>query len=360
MYRLTEGEYWFIETVPMSKERQQLGWGEETIPSYVIKCWEPGLDLAHIRRIVDEADAVVIGSASDEWIRGRLKSDRLVFRYSERPLKNGVSIWKYFPQFVRWHIRNPGSKPIYMLCASGYTASDYALYGLFRNRCFKWGYFPKKKIYGEDIDMLINRKKPNTIIWVARFIDWKHPEMAVRLAERLKKDKLEFEMYLIGNGEMLPQITDIVKKVELEDRVQICGSMKPEQVREYMEKAQIHIFTSDRKEGWGAVLNESMNSGCAVVANRMIGSVPYLLKDGVNGFSYADGDFEDFYNKVKMLLTQEQLRVEFAKKAYQTIIEEWNAENAAKRLLVLTQAILDGENTMDLFSHGICSSANRQ
>ena len=176
----------------------------------------------------------------------------------------------------------------------------------------------------------------------------------------MKKDKLEFEMYLIGNGEMLPQITDIVKKVELEDRVQICGSMKPEQVREYMEKAQIHIFTSDRKEGWGAVLNESMNSGCAVVANRMIGSVPYLLKDGVNGFSYADGDFEDFYNKVKMLLTQEQLRVEFAKKAYQTIIEEWNAENAAKRLLVLTQAILDGENTMDLFSHGICSSANRQ
>jgi glycosyltransferase involved in cell wall biosynthesis len=60
--------------------------------------------------------------------------------------------------------------------------------------------------------------------------------------------------------------------------------MAPEAVRDHMEAADIFLFTSDFNEGWGAVLNESMNSACAVVASHAIGSVPFLLKDGENGF----------------------------------------------------------------------------
>ena len=45
----------------------------------------------------------------------------------------------------------------------------------------------------------------------------------------------------------------------------------------YMESSHIFLlFTSDRNEG--AALNESMNSGCAVVASDAIGSVPYLMR----------------------------------------------------------------------------------
>ena len=82
--------------------------------------------------------------------------------------------------------------------------------------------------------------------------------------------------------------------------------MKPEQVREYMEKSEIHIFTSDRNEGWGAVLNESMNSACVPVANKAIGSVPYLINDGNNGFMYKDEN--ELYEKVKYLLNNDKDR----------------------------------------------------
>ena len=34
-----------------------------------------------------------------------------------------------------------------------------------------------------------------------------------------------------------------------------------------MEKADIFLFTSDRREGWGAVANEAMNSACALVVS---------------------------------------------------------------------------------------------
>ena len=33
-----------------------------------------------------------------------------------------------------------------MLCASAYTASDFAKFGCYKNKCFKWGYFPKFEV----------------------------------------------------------------------------------------------------------------------------------------------------------------------------------------------------------------------
>ena len=44
------------------------------------------------------------------------------------------------------------------------------------------------------------------------------------------------------------------------------GALKPADVRKEMERADIFLFTSDYKEGWGAVLNEAMNARCAIVA----------------------------------------------------------------------------------------------
>ena len=150
----------------------------------------------------------------------------------------------------------------------------------------------------------------------------------------------------------------MVSEYNLENEVHMLGSMKPEQVRKYMEQSQIYLFTSDRNEGWGAVLNESMNSACAVVASHAIGSVPFLLKDGENGLIYKDGDEEDLYRKVKMLLNNPDLCQQYGKQAYFTIVDEWNAETATKRFLNLSQAILNENIKPDLILDGPCSKAD--
>lgn len=55
----------------------------------------------------------------------------------------------------------------------------------------------------------------------------------------------------------------------------LTGYKKPEEVRERMEKADILLATSDRGEGWGAVMQRAMNSGCVVIADHMMGAVPF-------------------------------------------------------------------------------------
>lgn len=354
MFNLLGENFCFIETEPMEDERKNMGWEIDNFPNYVISYDEFVNDNNKCQKLINDADVVIFGSAPMKLLKQRKKERKLIFRYSERPLKSGLQPIKYFPRYIKWNMQNPRNKPIYMLCASAYTAGDYKKFGLFNGKTFKWGYFPEVKIY-DDIGNLIENKKKNSIIWVARFIDLKHPEMAIKLAERLKKDGYDFEIKMIGNGVLLPEITNKVEEYKITDCVKILGVMSPEQVRDNMEQSEIHIFTSDRNEGWGAVLNEAMNSGCAPVASKDIGSVPFLIEDGVNGLIYKDGDFEDFYNKVKYLLDNPEKRVEMGKKAYQTMIDEWNAENASKKLMCLFESFFEKGKVETKFEKGVCS-----
>ena len=80
----------------------------------------------------------------------------------------------------------------------------------------------------------------------------------------------------IGDGPIQEEIRTMVNSLRLDNRIKFLGSMPANKVREYMKKANIYLFTSDRQESWDAVLNQSMNSGCAVVASQAIGGL-YLF-----------------------------------------------------------------------------------
>lgn len=195
------------------------------------------------------------------------------------------------------------------------------------------------------------------LLWCGRFLDWKHPDDAIEIAERLRDAGYNFSLKLIGSGEMEPLLRKRIKESNLENNVELLGTMSPESVRDVMEKAGIFLFTSDRKEGWGAVLNEAMNSGCAVIASHLAGATPYLVEDGRNGYVYESGNVDELYRKVRYLLNCPEKQDELGMSAYSTIAELWNADVAAERFVKLSNAILEGDKTPDLFSTGPCSCA---
>ena len=351
-YKLTEGNYRFIQTQTIEEERTKLGWGENYVPDFVIKSYESNEVYQKCIALINDADVVITGSAPEKMIRKRIRSGKLVFRYSERIYKNKKKLLQLPLRYIKYHYDNYPYKNVYLLCASAYAARDYAKTGMFKGKAFKWGYFPALKTY-DDIEELINQKEKASILWVARLIEWKHPDASIHIAERLKKEGYKFRLNLIGNGVMENQISGMIKDKGLEDCVFMLGAMKPDEVRLHMEKSQIFLFTSDFNEGWGAVLNESMNSGCAVVASHAIGSVPFLINDGENGLIYKNGDLDDLYKKVKFLLDNAEKRDEIGKNAYKTLTDTWNAEVAAERFSVLCKKILIEKNQRAFFS-GVC------
>lgn len=351
-------EYRFIETSAISQERRALGWGCEEKPNFVLQSYLTASAEKQSEKWLNRAEVVICGSAPDQLIVPRLKAKQLTFKYCERlyktgfPLKsffrNAAAAWLHHGRFQRY--------PLYMLCASAYTAADCAKFGNYKNKSYKWGYFPETKIY-PDVEKLICSKKPKTILWAGRFLNLKHPDAAIRLAKRLKENGCSFTLNLIGTGPMEGELKALVQSYQLKNDVHFLGAMKPAEVRAYMEQAQIYLFTSDKNEGWGAVLNEAMNSGCAVVASHAIGSVPFLLGNQKNGLIYKNGDEEDLFQKVLRLLNSQDLCFNYGRQAYLTITTEWNAETAAERFVMLSNAILSGNKSPNLFSSGPCSRA---
>ena len=339
--------FYFVETNKVSDERKKLGYSEMSAP-YVCRDRDLKQD------VLKNADIIVIGAAPLDLIKD-VKKEKPVLYYSERPFKKQKSILEKFYWSLFWRKRNFGIKRLYMLCSSAYTAADYSEFGLYKNKMYKWGYFPATMKY--DLSELFSEKKPAEILWCGRFIDWKHPDDAVEVAKKLKADGVSFRLTFIGTGDMEQELHRMVDEYDLSDRVSFLGSKKPEQVREYMERSGIFMMTSDRKEGWGAVLNEAMNSGCAVVASHLAGSTPYLVDNKKNGAVYLSGDTDDLYRKVRYLLENPDEQKRLGVEAYKTITEEWNAETAADRIVSLAQRILDGEKSPDLYSSGPCSKA---
>lgn len=361
-------DFKFVATEPMTEERIKLGWGlDKDAYPFEIKANESKELQEKAERLALESDVVIIGSAPDSYIVPRLKRDKLTFKYSERPLKKGVH-WNNIVHIIcgMWlHHGRFQSKPLYMLAASAYTAGDYARFGCYRGKCYKWGYFPEAKKY--DPDELMKgklsaasdeRKSPCvSILWAGRLIGWKHPEASIELAASLKSKGHSFKMTMIGTGEMEEQLHNMIREKNLEDCVEMLGAMKASEVRTYMEKADIYLFTSDFNEGWGAVLNESMNSGCAVVASHAIGSVPFLLKDGENGLVYENENQEQLEKQVRRLLDDAEYRVKLGRSAYHTITDLWNADVAAERVIKISEELLRGEKGSAPFTDGPCSKA---
>ncbi len=340
----------------MEEERRNMGWGQKVLPSFVMESYKDKETYKQCVELINSAEVVIAGSAPEKMIRKRIRSGKLVFRYSERIYKNKKKLLQLPLRYIKYHFDNYPYKNVYMLCASAYAARDYAITGMFKGKTFKWGYFPAVKKY-DDIEKLVDDKTHASILWVARLIEWKHPDASIRLAKRLKQSGYKFKLSLIGNGELENKIRDMIKAENLEDCVQMLGSMKPEEVRRYMEKSEIFLFTSDFNEGWGAVLNESMNSACAVVASHAIGSVPFLINDGENGFIYKNGDEDDLYNKVGFLLDTPARCKVLGINAYKTLTSSWNAELAAERFLILATKLLNNENVNDLYSGEPCSKS---
>ena len=346
--------YHFIETMNRP-EVIPIGWQfDGKMPNYVIT--SENLQMA--KHIVDVADVVIIGMAPDSFLNYRHLHGLLNFRYSERIFKTKCKKWQLPLRFIKYYFRCNRHKNDYLLCASAYSAADYAITNSFIGKSFKWGYFPD--VSKLEINELLSKKKENNIIhflWVGRFIDWKHPEKAVYLAEYLKKSGYVFKMNMLGDGPMLDEIATLISKKGLSERINMLGSLKPSGVRSVMDASDVFIYTSDFNEGWGAVLNEAMASGCIAVASHAIGSAPFLIQDGVNGFLYQNDDIHTLTSVVEKILNMEyRQRIEIATRAKDTISELWNANIAAQRLKKLAETLLSGD-THFLYENGPCSCA---
>lgn len=305
--------------------------------------------------LIKNADVVVFGSCPNSLIELRSKENKLFFIYSERFFKKGI--WRRFIPRTRNAIINRVAKyknnNLFVLCASAFLAYDLSFFGFPDSKCLKWGYFPDCRNVNLDD---IQNKTDKTILWAGRMLDWKQPETVVKVAKRLKKDNIDFAVNIVGDGPQKDKVQKLIDKYKLKNKVNLLGSKSHEELMELMKQHEIFMFTSNSREGWGAVLNEAMANGCAVVANSVIGSVPFLINDGENGRVYYGDDIKQAYRAVKEILENPDLAIKYAKNAANFLTNDFNYKVAAERICEFSKEYIENGDIKQ-YESGILSKA---
>ncbi len=308
------------------------------------------------QQLICDADVVIFGACPNELIALRMKQNKLSFVFSERFFKKGR--WRRFIPSTRKHVMERVAKykssPMYVLAASAHLPRDVEILGFPREKCYRWGYFPEAVLH--NTEKLFDKKKNNKkihLLWVARLIPLKRPQMMISLARKLKDNGFDFRLDILGDGKMSAKLHKMILNYGLDNHVFMQGSCDHEDVIKYMEQSDVFYFTSNIREGWGVVLNEAMNSGCVVISCVDCGATNYLVEHGKNGFVFRRK--KELYNLSVPLIDNFELRKKIGTQAYHTIQEQWNHEVAAERFFQIVKDIQE-TGSSKRYLNGPCSN----
>lgn len=357
MHKMIGDKFTFISTIDMPDIFLKNGYPDCRNYSYNVKAYLNSTAYNNAINIINESKIVIIGSAPDTYIKDRLKQNKPTFKYCERLFKE--SKWGILNPFKLYHLIMHHSiyrnKKLYLLSAGGFVKNEFKNVFAYPNKMYKWGYFTA--LIQNNYE---SRKKQDesiiNIIWVGRLIKWKHPEHAIKLAKNLKQKGYKFQLNMIGNGYLYDSLSNYISNNSLDGFINLLGNKQNNEVLQIMQKSDIFLFTSDRNEGWGAVLNEAMGAGCAVVVSNEIGSVPYLIKNNTNGLIYKSGDINQLTSHVELLINNKNIRQHLSLNGYNTIVKLWNPEKAAQNFIALCESIL--KNKEIVIDEGPCSNAD--
>lgn len=221
---------------------------------------------------------------------------------------------------------------------SHWCADDLRFFRACRNRIWRWGYLidvsvaPVKKPLHEKV----------RVGWCGRFLCCKNVSDILTASSLLEDSvKQSIEVVIVGDGPEKESLIDQMYRLGLDGIVTFKPFLPQKEALAFMETVDIFPFTSNRLEGWGAILPEAMDKCCAVVASEDAGSTLELVKDGENGFTFKAGDVVTLARRIATLVEDAAMRRRFGLAAWRTI-QEWSPSAGARRLLDLTLAILNG------------------
>lgn len=286
------------------------------------------------RRLIREADLCIVGAENHKIIKG---IDRVYFRCSEHLFKS--KFWIIDPKtYLRFfkirHLYLKESKKSWLLCASSHSKFDFNFYGLYKNRCLKFGYFPEANIGQTFKNKAFPMSKLDTIkiVFVGRSVRWKHPEVAFYVVKKLTMLGMKCSLTFVSvpnklRNRIISRHMDLFSKA----KIKIVDEMRSKDLMTLLAESHLFIFPSGNGEGFGATLYEAMSSGLAVIANAAAGSTKLLVQNLKNGFVYKNKKGLDLI--LQTIASNPQVLKSLACEAKRFIEEKYSATKAASNLI---------------------------
>jgi colanic acid/amylovoran biosynthesis glycosyltransferase len=179
-----------------------------------------------------------------------------------------------------------------------------------------------------------NREPGRRLICVGRLSEEKGQLLLLEATHRLSRKGIEFDLVLVGDGEMRAEVEAQIEEFHLSRRVRITGWISSIQVREEMLAARGLVLPSFA-EGLPVVIMEAMALRRPVLATY-VGGIPELVLSGKNGWLFPAGDVDGLAAAMEKFLSHsaEELRV-MGEAAHQSVLQRHSIDTEGAKLAVL-------------------------
>ncbi|MCH4891364.1 glycosyltransferase family 4 protein [Acidaminobacter sp. JC074] len=147
------------------------------------------------------------------------------------------------------------------------------------------------------------------MLFLGRLAQEKNVNELIQFVHQMSNKKIT--LLIVGDGPQRPKLEEIVKIHKLENRIKFTGKVKPDNVHEYYQLADLFISAST-SETQGLTYFESLACGTPALC-RKDRCLDNVIMDHFNGFQYET--FEDFEYYANLVLDNETKKSFMAKNA---------------------------------------------
>jgi len=177
-----------------------------------------------------------------------------------------------------------------------------------------------------------------TIGYMGRFVIEKGIMDLLQAVSRINND---FNLLLVGSGKLKHKIEAEARHLGLLEKIRIVDSISSSQVPYYLDCMDCLVLPSRTtrkwKEQFGRVLTEAMSCEVPVIGSDS-GEIPNVIGDC--GLIFKEGEVGDLSSKIKLLINNDDLRMELAKKGRQRVLEKFTQEKVAQETYKVYQKMM--------------------
>jgi glycosyltransferase involved in cell wall biosynthesis len=190
----------------------------------------------------------------------------------------------------------------------------------------------------------LNLSQDATIaIYTGRLVSYKGLPLLLSVWNEIRNKHENVILILAGTGGLdihncEDELRGYVRSSSLEQSVLFTGAVQ--NVYEYLQAADIFTFPSTN-DAFPSSLIEAMACALPVIATP-VGAIKTIISNGENGLLVKPGDFLQLFEALDILLSDKVLSFRLGQAAWQTVQEQYSAENVMNKYIALFKSSLFG------------------
>jgi glycosyltransferase involved in cell wall biosynthesis len=202
---------------------------------------------------------------------------------------------------------------------------------------FKQKIFPYGALYVDDEFKVIKPlEKREPIIGYVGALTYQKGVIQLLLAMNILKSN-NVRLLIIGDGPLKNQLSIMVKKLSLEDKVLFLGAISHRDLPYYLNEIKLLVLPSLHGEGLPNVIIEAMACGTPVLATP-VGGIPDVIKDNKTGFILTSAEPSKIATKINEVLAKDLKELQkIVNNALNYIDRNYRLQAAIKRYKLISK-----------------------